>query len=42
MIVKDYCQISLLDYYDVYASIGQVKFEILMSQDSWLVAGNTN
>lgn len=27
---------------DVCASTGQVKFEILMSQDSYLVAGNTN
>ena len=42
MIVKDYCEISILDYCDVYAGIGQVKFEILMSQDSYPVVRNTN
>lgn len=42
MIVKAYCEISILDYCDVYAGIGQVKFEILMNQDSYPVARNTN
>lgn len=42
MIVKAYCEISILDYCDVYAGIGRVKFEILMNQDSYPVARNTN
>lgn len=42
MMAKGHCEVSVLDYWSCLCRSGHVKFEELVSQDSFLVTGNTN